>query len=319
MKKLYFYIRRFCLLNALTQLLFRKRLTPFILCYHQINEGEFRDQVRSLKKLFDIVDLNEFVDRQYDVTKKPYCALTMDDCIREDVEKVLKILEEEEVPLTLYLPTLYSEKNRSMWPNKITYVISQRDYIKFGADRVDVSTSVLKMQAKDGYIKELLSMDLQTNNIEELVGQWMAENNFKEKDLPANIRVIKPNEVRALSNSPWLQFESHSCDHPFIHLLDEVELESALRDSKEKVKQMTGSKVNSFCYPYGSAKIIGEKAPILAKKYYSNATTLIQGVCGQTADPYYLPRIGIYPGENQIMFWGKLYHYQNMHMLRKPR
>lgn len=90
-----------------------------------------------------------------------------------------------------------------------------------------------------------------------------------------------------------------------------------LTESKRMIEAITGETVTSRCYPYGSSDIIGPNAPKAARVLYSNATTLINGVCGLDTDLFFLSRIGIYVGDGIKELAGKIYHFQNLQTWRE--
>lgn len=316
MKRLYYLIRSLGFLNFATQTLLKKSLRPFILCYHQIDTNEFRDHIRALKRRFEIVDLEKFTQNLKASKQKLYCAITLDDCIREDVQKSAAVAIEEGVPIVYYLPLRYSEGKKSIWPNIIKEVIQRRNKITFQGKEYSVHSNSQKVKLREDIINHFLDLKKQTIELEELVEKWMANNDFTSGDLPGSIEVIGIEEISELAQNENIYVESHMNSHPFLNLMSEAEIESEFEDSKRDIEKYTRKPVRSLCYPYGSAEVIGDAAPALAPKYYRDATTLIQGVCSRKTDVHYMPRIGIYPGDGVRALFGKIYHYQNMCLLR---
>jgi peptidoglycan/xylan/chitin deacetylase (PgdA/CDA1 family) len=243
------------------------------------------------------------------------CTLTLDDCIREDVEKAVDVATAEAVPLTLYLPSDYSFAQRSLWSNKVVAVIQAKSRVALNGREFAVQTPKEKVAAKDFFLSYFHALTLQTSALEQLVDTWISENGIAPNELRDGLSVLSTYEVKSYAQLPHIQFESHTCSHPFLNLLSQEEILRELSQSKYDIEAITGKPVTSLCFPYGSAAIVGSVAPKIARQFYSTATTLIGGVCGPKADLYFLPRIGIYPGDGVKELAGKIYHFQTVNYL----
>lgn len=317
MKSLYYQARHWFLLNKLTHRFFEKRMRPFILCYHRIETEEFKAQVRYLAKRFGIVPLDELVQRITHGNFTPCCALTLDDCIREDVMKSLEVVLSEQVPMTYYLPLEYARQEKSMWINIIIEILRQKDRVIFLGKERAAATPAQKRKLKTEIHDYLIIQKLQTGDMEHWVSCWLRENGLDESTIPNHIEVIGFQEVKDFSRMAGIQFESHTSTHPFLYLQTENEIEAEFLNSQKALEEITGQPVTSLCYPYGSNKIIGKEAHAIAPKYYTNATSFVYGICKPGTDNFRLPRIGVYPGDGIEALAGKIYHYQNLNLIRK--
>lgn len=295
MKKLYSNIRQLTLANRLTEL-FASRLNPFVICYHQIEENEMLQHVIYLQRHFKIKKLS-------DLTRESYgsCAITVDDCIREDFTKSLNIAEKKSCPITFYLPTYYSSNNLSIWPVKIKWAMSIKDnknwrneFNKLCIDWMNSGNQTSQLEIKaDSILSQKYNLDI--------------------KNIPDRLRVVSPEDIIKCRSNEFVSIESHSVNHPFFYLCTDSEIEDELNNSKIYIESLTEKEVTSFCYPYGSKKIIGVNAPIQTSNIYNNATTLIPGVLSDN-NLHYIPRIGIYPGDSINQLATKIYHYQNLRL-----
>jgi len=292
MKELYATFRQITGLNRFTES-FAKRLSPFVLCYHQAVEREMASHIRYLQRHFNIKNINELHAEDCGC-----CAITVDDCIREDFHQAAQIAESLACPITFYLPTRYSENNAAMWPTKWKWSMQQAGNPKW---RI----------AFEHLCARLMHSGNQTHELELETDAALAAKGFDTAKMPDALRVISPEEVRAFRGSRFVCFESHSVTHPFLNLCTEAEIQRELLESKQFIENLTEREVNSFCYPYGSKKIIGDTAPLLAANCYQNATTLIPGIF-TNSDLFQINRIGIYPGDSVKHLATKVFHYQNL-------
>ena len=65
-----------------------------------------------------------------------------------------------------------------------------------------------------------------------------------------------------------------------------------------RIEEMTGRRVEHFCYPFGGLDEIGESAPIQARRRFRSATTMLRGRCNSASDPLMLPRSPLYEGDS---------------------
>jgi peptidoglycan/xylan/chitin deacetylase (PgdA/CDA1 family) len=81
---------------------------------------------------------------------------------------------------------------------------------------------------------------------------------------------------------------SHSMTHPLLPQLDERALEYEIAESRRVIRERTGARVDSFCYPNGdhTARIV----EITRRSGYENAVTALFGNNRRGADPFTLER-----------------------------
>ncbi|MBU8878689.1 polysaccharide deacetylase family protein [Bacillus sp. FJAT-29790] len=98
-------------------------------------------------------------------------------------------------------------------------------------------------------------------------------------------------DIKMLANSGLISIQSHTATHPDLTIINNLEYE--LKESKDKIQQITGKPVMALAYPYGkfNDKVIAE-----TKKYYSfGLTTTPEAFIekGMKDELYLLPRIYI--------------------------
>lgn len=98
-------------------------------------------------------------------------------------------------------------------------------------------------------------------------------------------------DIKRISDSGLFSIQSHSATHP--ELTKVTTYEHELKDSKEKIEQITGKPVIALAYPYGlyNNKVIEE-----TKKYYTYGISTIPNYFikkGKKDELYKIPRIYI--------------------------
>lgn len=92
-----------------------------------------------------------------------------------------------------------------------------------------------------------------------------------------------------------ISFQSHTLSHADLKFLDKKEQEREIKESKEKIENLTGKKVISFSYPSSS---YNDNVVQLAGKFYDYAVTTKFGTYYIDNDNLKIPRIRISKNNN---------------------
>jgi peptidoglycan/xylan/chitin deacetylase (PgdA/CDA1 family) len=314
-KQVYFNLRDKLFINRLTHFV-PGMVKPFVLCYHQINEKEFEEQVVALLKKFQIVDVDTFIQKLKDGSEESFCAITLDDCLKKDIRKVIPICQKYDVPITCFLPVKFSIEGRALPGTKVQRFLEERKRFVLQDAIYEVSPKN-RTQLVDFVHAVFNPARLTIATFEQRVGEFFNENNVSEEQIIHDEdTVISADQVRKLSKLPFVNFQSHTYGHETLSLCSKEEVEFELKESKRVLAEITGRAVNAVCYPYGSKETIGKDVSAIVRKYYDYGFTLVQGVCNRKSDIHFIPRIGIYPGDSLSSFWGKIYHYMQIAFLK---
>jgi peptidoglycan/xylan/chitin deacetylase (PgdA/CDA1 family) len=114
---------------------------------------------------------------------------------------------------------------------------------------------------------------------------------FVISDFIGRANRLTKNDLKAMSDSGYMSIQSHTATHPDLTKINNFE--SELKQSKEKIQQITGKPVIALAYPYGN---FNDKVVEETKKYYQYGLTTTPGPyikSGIKNELYYLPRIYI--------------------------
>jgi len=114
---------------------------------------------------------------------------------------------------------------------------------------------------------------------------------FVISDFIGRANRLTKSDLKMLANSGLISIQSHTATHP--DLTKEENLTYELKESKEKIQQITGKPVIALAYPFGNTN---EHVVAETKKYYQYGLTTTPGpfsLTGIKNEFYYLPRIYI--------------------------
>ena len=114
---------------------------------------------------------------------------------------------------------------------------------------------------------------------------------FVISDFIGNSNRLSESDLRMMSDSGFISIQSHTATHPDLSKITNYEYE--LKESRDKIQQITGKPVMALAYPYGS---FNDKVVTETKKYYSfGITTTPEAFTekGMKDELYLLPRIYI--------------------------
>ena len=305
----YFLFKRWFLLNWIIQL-FARKLAPFIVCYHEINRQEVENHLNYLKKYFTIKQVSELT-----YSDRGCCAITLDDCVKIHTNTLVQICNQLDVPVTLYLPVKACLENDSLYYDKILYLIKNRDFIIYRSKKLLTRTKEEKASAIQYVTQDGYTSGTKISDLEKEFNHLAEQNQFEANQIPPNYRVISKEEVTQLSNNKNISIQSHSMTHPIFNLCNDKEIEYELTESKRIITTLTNKPVTSFCYPFGSDALVGNVVRKKSFAYYENAVMFTPGVL-KNGDSHEMSRIGIYPGDDLYKFTSKIYHHQNIRLIK---
>lgn len=114
---------------------------------------------------------------------------------------------------------------------------------------------------------------------------------FVLSDFIGRFNRLSQADLKMMVDSGMISIQSHTATHPDLTKINNFEIE--LKESKEKIQQITGKPVIALAYPYGNTdkKVVEE-----TKKYYKFGLTTTPELFsekGMKDELYFLPRVYI--------------------------
>ena len=256
-----------------------------ILAYHEVPAETLRQQLTLLRERYRYVSLSELVGRlAANQSTVGLAAITFDDGYGPTVEDAARIAHETGWPMTFYLPTRYLDSRQPYWYQELRPLLD-RSPVR-GANLGELDSFFRRLRSEPEVEAELRRLRLALHGSEER---------------PAWLETTPPiswERVRELSRSDALSFEAHTVNHLALARLDDEAIASEMERCCNRIEEMTGRRVEHFCYPFGGVAEIGEAAPRIARRRFRSATTLLRGRCRAGADVALLPRVPLYESDS---------------------
>ncbi len=248
-----------------------------ILMYHRVIENPalpgispelFEQQLIYIKRHFNVVSLNQLLKDLGNRQKNYQVAITFDDGHHDFYRNAWPILKKHNAPATLFATTGFIDRRVWLWPDMLrmimftakpnTYLTEEMGKITLSSDNaLSVWNTVadycltLSHAARMSYI----------NNLADLM------------DVPIHSEPQEPfapvtwDELRKMS-AEGLDIGSHSDTHPILSDLNDDDLITELKISKQRILDEIGISPKGICYPNGMAKDVSEKVEHYAKQFY---------------------------------------------------
>jgi peptidoglycan/xylan/chitin deacetylase (PgdA/CDA1 family) len=268
-----------------------------------VSPANFADQLRWLSNQRTVLPLWEFAERHASQTLSgDAAAITFDDGYDSVATVAAPLLEEYQLPATVFLPVELIERGRPFWWDELQQLVLdfRGNCLVVGGQAVTLgnrspsdrewSPSAAPQTARQAAFQRSWAMlrcltpaDLE-RAMQDLREQMDAPPS-DDFDLP-----MKPAQVRAIS-SMRIQFGSHALTHPSLPTLQAAEKAAEIRGSFERMKALTGVTPLSFAYPYGDRD---EKSEAIVRQAgFLCACTTEGHPLHRRSSLFALPRVGV--------------------------
>ena len=269
-----------------------------------VTPTSFRQQMQTIKTLFDVIPLVEWVERRNQGKPLPAraCAVTFDDGWLDNFEYALPILQAEQVPATIFAVADMVGTDRQFWPNRLARMLTTG-----GVDRSHAAFAWLR--PLPGYNA---SYNNSYNNSAALSSEALAAlidacKKFSDPELSAHLDRMEAAAALTTAATPalmdWAQLRqlqatglidigSHTRHHyRLVENLPAAILQDEIVGSRTQLENMLDRPVKLFCYPNGD---VSRAAAELVARQFSAAVTTQKGINTATSPLHTLTRIGMH-------------------------
>jgi peptidoglycan/xylan/chitin deacetylase (PgdA/CDA1 family) len=261
----------------LARYIFKKE--PLILMYHRIVDDPllpgitpqtFEQQLRHLKKYFNVLPMSQLAENILNQDVKPYSvAITFDDGHCDFYTKAWPLLQKYELPAALYVTTGFVDQKCWLWPDLLRYLLIKTSKATLHLDNVGYlpldSQHLLLSWNKLGDYCLTLSSENRWEFLKELSHKLEVDT---ETHAQPPFNSVTWDQLREMV-SQGLEVGSHTVSHPILTSLSLDDASQELAISHERILSELGIPPKGICYPNGMSRDISEQLEVLSKNWYS--------------------------------------------------
>ena len=271
----------------------RKPQVPF--CWSALSEKSFLEQIRFLKKYYNVIHLSSLVDmiRSGKPLEETLAAITFDDGFMNNYEIAYPILKQYNCPATIFVNTGNVDHD-IVWTEKVYLMIRKTnrkvlDLRPFGMGLHDIRTAGKKDAAKQYICNSLKQIPVDKKDfilvkIKELLGVDVFP-------LDKDFRTLTWKAIEEMYNSGLVDFGAHTVNHEILPACTDDKMRTEIFESSRALKEKLHKKSLVFSYPNGN---LDKRAlPVFQKSGVKSAVSCREGLCRPNEDLFDLPRISI--------------------------
>ena len=283
-----------------------------ILCYHTLSAdqggpdawtalrvSDFRAQLAELRRTYDIVSLDEAMAPASG--PRPRAVLTFDDGDRGLFDHLLPLLQDDPVPVTIYVATAQIETRQPYWFDRVMNACRGPGRFEIDLTNAGLGPWVLDGAGEPRWLVQS-ALHSRLKQVEPATRETLADQIADAApDLPgATLGPMSVAQVQALAALPHVTIGAHSHCH---NLLDQIPLEdvrTSLTRNRTLLEGWTGREIRHFAYPNGNHTAASRA--LVKEMGFASATVLDNALAWPGADPFALSRIAVgrYDGLDRI-------------------
>ena len=255
-----------------------------------VSQKNFENQIILLKKKFNIIPLEKFLQFKKNNSKKNI-VITFDDGYKDNLVNALPILNKHKVPATIYITTKFLSKDCSIWWYEIKELIWKKSSLKFKFFQKNFNFNLKSISDKKKCYEILCKEFKKLNYKKQNLLLEIITNNKKRKQYKKEL--LNKNELKLINKNKLITIGSHTHNHLSLKNISKKECEQELAKPKKILEKILKHKINHFAYPYGSFSDVSNKVAKLVQdeNYKSASTTQINFI--EPNKKFLLPRIYI--------------------------
>ena len=262
---------------------YKKKNIFIVLLYHRVIENYnnnqddylgtiiskkiFLDQLNYLKLHYNIISFDELFNYKNTKNKKINLLITFDDCYVDSYNIVFPILREMKIKASFFASTNYLNAFKPIWDLDIFNALnSNNNNFILQEKKIGINLERSKFKNNIEFIKYLIKI-LKFNNKKSnirIINEIFDKLKYKRDNLELN-RCLNTAEIQEMS-SHNMEFGSHGESHLSFSTMNENESFNEMKNSKNKIENITGKKCNFLAFPFGSSADFNQSNIETAKK-----------------------------------------------------
>jgi peptidoglycan/xylan/chitin deacetylase (PgdA/CDA1 family) len=263
-----------------------------------LDTAVFEQQMRFLHDNCDVIPLSSVVPRlRHGGPRRPTVAITFDDGFRNNYDLAYPVLQEFELPATIFLTTGLIGTDATLWYCRLNLALArtacreihwngERYALGNRAERT-IASAALQRRLKEQPHATLLTA------VRELV-QALGDDPDAAIPPDSPFRMLGPDAIAGMMRDGLIEWGAHTRSHAILGRLPPEAQYREIADSVSRVAELTGRPCRLFAYPNGRfADYDASCLEILASLGLDAAVTAEAGENTAETPVYELRRLGI--------------------------
>ena len=295
-----------------------------VICYHRIlpddefeadkspnynlimPTSKFAEQIEFLSENHEVVSMDGLVDYLESEpdrdANKFVVAVTFDDGYKDNLTHALPILEQYNIPATIYITTRFPEGDTWMWWNEIWDYLDNNAALEVNdvPEGLTISTLRQKIKCFNKLFDWILNLSYEKQKkYVETITKSVARKQY------SNL-CLNWEEIKILDQHPLVTIGAHTNSHPNLKKLTEQEAFAEMSYSKNLLEEKLKHSVEHFAYPFGTHNEADVREFELASRcgFRTAVTTRPESLKSPALNA--IPRLGVPSYLNLRGFIGKL-------------
>ena len=263
-----------------------------------VHVDAFRSQMRHLSRNFKVVSLTDAVRLIHENSiKEPTVVITFDDGYQNNFDLALPILEEESLPATIFLATLFVDSDTTIWTGLLQNAFSKSDLPNFEWREKTFQLATPEQRlASLKTVKSMLKDNPQDSLFDEVhsIVEMLGNGRSIALDDDSPYRMLDSKSLSQLVKSDLIDICAHTHSHYVLSRIPASTQKQEILQSLDIIEQHSGERCTTFAYPNGTkADYDRHCLEILREAGIDAAVTTEPGTCHADSPPLELERIAV--------------------------
>lgn len=273
----------------------------------KIEAQHLRRVLGALGQRHDLVSIGEGMERLgAGAASRSMVALSMDDGYRDNLIRLVPLLEELDARATVFLEAGAVVERRLPWLHALGWLDGKLGAAAAGralAERVPSAAESLRAVTDSNRLKRILKYDADRAERADALASLVDEHGGDPRAIVDSLYLSR-DEARELARHPRVEIGGHTVDHPVLSRLDAQEQRDEIGRGRELLAELlerdgvaAGATGRTFAYPYGRDWDRNDASSAAAREAgYDFAVTTHEGTNVAASDPHTLRRLPIHGG-----------------------
>jgi peptidoglycan/xylan/chitin deacetylase (PgdA/CDA1 family) len=273
---------------------FQASADPWELC---VSPRHFNEHLDLLRRNYQVLGLHELVRLLKDgQLPKRGVVLTFDDGYADNLWNAKPLLEQYEVPATVFVTTGSIDSSWEFWWDDLERALLQPKtlpkHLRLSVQDRLYEWPIISSEDRQLAYKSIYQIlqPLEPADRNQVINELLA---WADMDPTArsDYRPLTTDELIQLAQSEFVDIGAHSVTHPLLAGTSQAAQTAEITGSRQKLEEILGGSVDTFSYPYGN--LASDTVEIVKAAGFEIALTSDGKAVEVGANPFRLGRFGV--------------------------